>query len=169
MILPFSRTPPPLAIPSYVDTRPPKRCAWRALMAAVKVVLPWSMWPMVPTLTCGLVRANTSFAMLPPSSRPARPSSGEQADVAAPPPGGRGRERRDRGREKRVRVVLVYPPGFVPAKGAERGGGGDPGGGGLPLPPPPFFFSGVYRPAGFCEPPLNEAGEGRRSGRDALK
>jgi hypothetical protein len=24
-------------------------------MAAVKVDLPWSTWPMVPTLTCGLV------------------------------------------------------------------------------------------------------------------
>src|SRR5258708_25159383 len=31
--------------------------------AAVKVVLPWSMWPMVPTLTCGLLRSNFSLAM----------------------------------------------------------------------------------------------------------
>ena len=31
--------------------------------AAVRVVLPWSMWPMVPTLTCGLERSNFSFAM----------------------------------------------------------------------------------------------------------
>ena len=31
--------------------------------AAVSVVLPWSMWPMVPTLTCGLLRSNFSLAM----------------------------------------------------------------------------------------------------------
>src|SRR6185436_20409728 len=37
--------------------------------AAVRVVLPWSMWPMVPTLTCGLLRSNFSLAM---SSTPLR-------------------------------------------------------------------------------------------------
>src|SRR5512135_643553 len=31
--------------------------------AAVSVVLPWSMWPIVPTLTCGLERSNFSLAM----------------------------------------------------------------------------------------------------------
>src|SRR6476659_4015544 len=31
--------------------------------AAVRVVLPWSMCPMVPTLTCGLLRSNFSLAM----------------------------------------------------------------------------------------------------------
>ena len=31
-------------------------------MAAVSVVLPWSMWPIVPMLTCGLVRSNFFFA-----------------------------------------------------------------------------------------------------------
>src|SRR3984957_5714307 len=31
-------------------------------MAAVRVVLPWSMCPMVPMLTCGLVRWNFAFA-----------------------------------------------------------------------------------------------------------
>ncbi len=31
--------------------------------AAVKVVLPWSMWPIVPTFTCGFVRSNFSLAM----------------------------------------------------------------------------------------------------------
>jgi len=25
--------------------------------------LPWSMWPIVPTLQCGLVRSNFSFAI----------------------------------------------------------------------------------------------------------
>jgi hypothetical protein len=28
------------------------------------VVLPWSTWPIVPTLTCGLVRSNLLFAMI---------------------------------------------------------------------------------------------------------
>src|SRR5437762_14307300 len=31
--------------------------------AAVSVVFPWSMWPMVPTLTWGLDRSNFSFAI----------------------------------------------------------------------------------------------------------
>src|SRR5712691_1423245 len=33
------------------------------VMAAVKVVLPWSMCPIVPTFTCGLLRSNFSFAI----------------------------------------------------------------------------------------------------------
>jgi len=33
------------------------------VIAAVSVVLPWSMWPMVPMLTCGLVRSNFFFAI----------------------------------------------------------------------------------------------------------
>src|SRR5256884_8616306 len=33
--------------------------------AAVRVVLPWSTWPMVPTLTCGFFRSNFSLAMGP--------------------------------------------------------------------------------------------------------
>ena len=32
-------------------------------MAAVSVVLPWSMWPIVPTLRCGFDRSNFCFAM----------------------------------------------------------------------------------------------------------
>src|SRR6266487_413749 len=31
--------------------------------AAVRVVLPWSTWPIVPTFTCGLVRSNFAFAI----------------------------------------------------------------------------------------------------------
>src|SRR5699024_9476063 len=31
-------------------------------MAAVRVVFPWSTWPMVPMLTCGLVRSKLAFA-----------------------------------------------------------------------------------------------------------
>ena len=33
------------------------------MIAAVRLVLPWSMWPIVPTLTCGLVRSNFFLAM----------------------------------------------------------------------------------------------------------
>src|ERR1700753_579426 len=36
-------------------------CSTRVI-AAVRVVLPWSMWPMVPMFTCGLVRSNLAFA-----------------------------------------------------------------------------------------------------------
>src|SRR5437016_10977137 len=32
--------------------------------AAVRVVLPWSTWPIVPTFTCGLVRWNFAFPIL---------------------------------------------------------------------------------------------------------
>src|ERR671921_1179451 len=37
------------------------------VMAAVRVVLPWSTWPMVPTFRCGLVRSNLplDIAILP--------------------------------------------------------------------------------------------------------
>jgi len=33
------------------------------VIAAVKVVLPWSTCPMVPTFTCGFVRSNFSLAI----------------------------------------------------------------------------------------------------------
>src|SRR5215469_5174281 len=33
------------------------------VIAAVSVVLPWSMCPIVPTFTCGLLRTNFCFAM----------------------------------------------------------------------------------------------------------
>jgi hypothetical protein len=33
------------------------------VMAAVSEVLPWSMWPIVPMLTCGLVRSNFFLAI----------------------------------------------------------------------------------------------------------
>jgi hypothetical protein len=32
------------------------------VIAAVSVVLPWSIWPIVPMLTCGFVRSNFFFA-----------------------------------------------------------------------------------------------------------
>src|SRR5512147_1586549 len=39
------------------------------VMAAVKVVLPWSTCPMVPTFTCGFVLSNFAFDMLSASCR----------------------------------------------------------------------------------------------------
>jgi hypothetical protein len=41
----------------------PNLAAKTVVIAAVKVVLPWSTWPIVPTLTCGLVRSNLPFAI----------------------------------------------------------------------------------------------------------
>ena len=37
------------------------------VIAAVNVVLPWSMCPIVPTFTCGFVRSYLAFAILPTS------------------------------------------------------------------------------------------------------
>jgi hypothetical protein len=47
----------------------------RSTSAAVSVVFPWSMWPIVPTLTCGLVRANTSLAIVPPQVQCKQPDA----------------------------------------------------------------------------------------------
>src|SRR5215813_10725985 len=65
-VLRSSRSVPPLAISLYdlifsiLFLYP-----WRATIAAVRVVLPWAMCPMVPTLTCGLVGDKTCLAMGP--------------------------------------------------------------------------------------------------------
>src|SRR5262249_6991498 len=62
-VLVESRTVPPFAMSAY-DLVLALPCSARtARMAAVSVVLPWSMCPMVPTLTCGLVLVKVSFAM----------------------------------------------------------------------------------------------------------
>src|SRR5512141_1206073 len=65
MVIPRSRSSGALSIESkarYSDL-PPLR--WRYLViAAVRLVLPWSMWPIVPMLTCGLVRSNFFLAMV---------------------------------------------------------------------------------------------------------
>src|SRR5690348_15118310 len=46
------------------------------VIAAVRVVLPWSMCPMVPMLTCGLVRWNFAFATGVSSLRSGPPAVG---------------------------------------------------------------------------------------------
>src|ERR1700761_4624535 len=45
------------------------------VIAAVNVVLPWSMCPIVPTFTCGFERSNFSFAISSLSSQSLRHSS----------------------------------------------------------------------------------------------
>src|SRR3954452_23084714 len=65
-VLVASRTVPPLAMSAYDLTLALPLAARTARMAAVRVVLPWSMCPIVPTLTCGLVRVNTSLAIVTP-------------------------------------------------------------------------------------------------------
>src|SRR4051794_18765577 len=75
-VLSAERTVPPLAISEYsLILAILFRYPWRATMAAVRVVLPWSMCPMVPTLTCGLFRAKVSFAIAPPQVQYWRPGA----------------------------------------------------------------------------------------------
>ncbi len=50
-----------LSIWSYAMNEPPLVSAITLVNAAVSVVLPWSTWPIVPTLTWGLLRSNFSF------------------------------------------------------------------------------------------------------------
>src|SRR3954466_4318304 len=63
MVMPRSRSSGALSIESKA------RCAALPFnaryfeIAAVRLVLPWSMWPIVPMLTCGLVRSNFFLAI----------------------------------------------------------------------------------------------------------
>src|SRR5216117_2473309 len=47
---------------SYDEVASPFSAA-SLVSAAVRVVLPWSTWPMVPTFTWGLVRSNLALAI----------------------------------------------------------------------------------------------------------
>src|SRR5262245_31820765 len=62
-VLVASRTVPPLAMSAYDLVLALPCSASTARMAAVSVVLPWSMCPIVPTLTCGLVLVKVSLAI----------------------------------------------------------------------------------------------------------
>src|SRR5262245_30127136 len=77
-VLLASRTVPPLVISAYdLTLMLGNLTACRTTIAAVKVDLPWSMWPIVPTLTWGLVRVKTSLAIVPPQKQnPASPEAG---------------------------------------------------------------------------------------------
>src|SRR4051812_30009997 len=64
MVMPRSRSSGALSIVSKARySASPFRLRY-LVMAAVSDVLPWSMWPIVPILTCGLVRSNFFLAML---------------------------------------------------------------------------------------------------------
>src|SRR3954462_14587841 len=57
--MPRCRSSGALSISANDLTCPPPPRLWSTLeIAAVSVVLPWSMCPMVPTLRCGFVRSN---------------------------------------------------------------------------------------------------------------
>src|SRR5947207_5229026 len=77
MVIPRSRSSGALSIDSkarYVAS--PLRARY-LVIAAVRDVLPWSMWPIVPMLTCGLVRSNFFFAIVAaPGSPPPRRGPG---------------------------------------------------------------------------------------------
>src|SRR5262245_40294479 len=58
-----------LSIWSYAMNVPPCFTAITFVSAAVNVVFPWSTCPIVPTFTCGLVRANFSLDMCLPRTK----------------------------------------------------------------------------------------------------
>src|SRR5579862_5982815 len=64
MVIPRAFSSGALSISSYLTgllTELGKRLARTCVSAAVKVVLPWSTCPIVPTFTCGFVRSNFPF------------------------------------------------------------------------------------------------------------
>src|SRR5436190_24168196 len=69
-----------LSIWSYAVKVAPPVSARTLVMAAVSDVLPWSTWPIVPTLQCGLSRLNFSLPMavsVDPKTLSSRVTSGE--------------------------------------------------------------------------------------------
>src|SRR5690349_24226000 len=62
-VLVSSRTVPPLAMSAYLISLARFFFDCTLTIDAVSVVLPWSMCPMVPTFTCGLLRSNFFFAI----------------------------------------------------------------------------------------------------------
>ncbi len=52
-----------LSIWSYAVNVAPPDSARTFVIAAVKDVLPWSTWPIVPMLQCGLFRSNFALPM----------------------------------------------------------------------------------------------------------
>src|SRR5512143_2394718 len=64
MVMPRSFSSGALSIESYARYCACFFSASTFVIAAVSVVLPWSMCPIFPTLQCGLLRSNFSFAMM---------------------------------------------------------------------------------------------------------
>src|SRR5512143_2399657 len=64
MVMPRSRSSGALSIVSKARySASPFRLRY-LVIAAVRLVLPWSMWPIVPMFTCGLVRSNFFLAIV---------------------------------------------------------------------------------------------------------
>src|SRR4029079_2181119 len=61
MVMPRSRSSGALSIWSKATKLARPLPASTRVIAAVSVVFPWSTWPIVPMLTCGLLRSNFSF------------------------------------------------------------------------------------------------------------
>src|SRR5215210_6143559 len=84
MVMPRSRSSGALSIESNARYSAEPFSARYLLIAAVSDVLPWSMWPIVPTLTCGFVRSNFFLATGPFSlrcfGRPTSPGSVSTGD-----------------------------------------------------------------------------------------
>jgi hypothetical protein len=64
MVMPRSRSSGALSILSKERSCACPCNASVLVIAAVKLVLPWSTCPIVPTFTCGFVRANFCFPIL---------------------------------------------------------------------------------------------------------
>src|SRR5215475_2145518 len=64
MVMPRSRSSGALSIVSKARYSASPLRARYLVIAAVRLVLPWSMWPIVPMLTCGLVRSNFFLAIV---------------------------------------------------------------------------------------------------------
>src|SRR5579885_676494 len=64
--MPRSRSSGALSIWSKAVNWASLRAASTLVIAAVRVVLPWSIWPIVPTFACGLVRSNLALPMVFP-------------------------------------------------------------------------------------------------------
>src|SRR5215510_7810807 len=83
MVMPRSRSSGALSIDSKARySASPFRLRY-LVMAAVRLVLPWSMWPIVPMFTCGLVRSNFFLAIsallsLSPTGLLADPGLGDE-------------------------------------------------------------------------------------------
>src|SRR5258706_6768625 len=63
MVIPRSRSSGALSIESKARYSASPLSERYLVIAAVRLVLPWSMWPIVPMLTCGLVRSNFFLAI----------------------------------------------------------------------------------------------------------
>ena len=63
MVIPRSRSSGALSIESKARYSEPPFSARYFVIAAVSDVLPWSMWPIVPMFTCGLLRSNFFLAI----------------------------------------------------------------------------------------------------------